>query len=143
MIPPIRLRMFDDHLKRLRSVTKIAKTLHGNRREFRDGGSAILYFVFDLAVVLSSADAVHAVQACQDEFDAGSSDRFVVACVDLKGQVPCRRDTLQTFGVGPAGQQITDLDTDTATKYLGDFTQAVLFDIFAEDDFDRLGDDGV
>jgi hypothetical protein len=66
MMPPIRLRMLDDHLKRLRSEPKVAKTVDDSRGEFRDTIDTIdtiLNLVFDFTVALGAADSVHAVQS--------------------------------------------------------------------------------
>ena len=94
-------------------------------------------------MLLTAADAVHRVEASQDELDARGADRRLAAGIDLKGFVPGGRDSLQTLSVVGRRKHIPDFHLHAPAENLRNLRQTVLFDLFMEDHADRLGDNGI
>ena len=76
------------------------KLTRSRRSESRD----YLKLVLDFSVFGGAADAIHAVQSCQNEFDTRCADGWMFRRVNLEGLLPHRWNVLKSFGVGFAGE---------------------------------------
>ena len=104
---------------------------------------ALSHLIDYATVLLGAADFFEGVEAGEDEFDAGGADGGVAGGVDFEGFVPEGGDAFEAFGVVFARERVANFDFDAAAEDFGDFGEAVLFDVFVEDDADGFGDRGV
>ena len=83
----------------IESRTELKRVRQIDNESGNESPHSTLQLIHNSAVMLGAAEAVHGVEAGQDELDAACAHRRVAGRVDLEGLVPDGRHTFEPIGI--------------------------------------------